>query len=196
MAFSDTKLAEAGAVRRDPEPAPAPPVTTALPAARPLRAVDRAVAVQFVQFCLVGAFSTALNEVLFNLFWARGLSRNWSFVLAFSQAVTNGFFLNRAWTFRGSRTHKMERQYVMFFAVNLVGLGLSWTVMSLVGAWLLDTGWAQALVPLVQRLTQRPTPVDRLAYSAGILVSTVPCAVWNFTANKLWTFQGAGSEGM
>jgi putative flippase GtrA len=186
LSFSETKLAEAGAVRREPESAPAPP----------RRAVDRAVLIQFVQFCLVGALSTALNEALFNLFWAVGLSRDWSFVLAFSLAVTNGFFLNRAWTFRRFRAHKMQRQYVMFFVVNLVGLGLSWVVMSLVGGWLLRIDWAAALAPQIQRLIHRPVAPERLAYSMGLLVATLPCAVWNFSANKLWTFQGTQGDGM
>jgi putative flippase GtrA len=181
LALSNTQLKEPGSARPDGETLLTPRVGTR-------RAIERAVLIQFVQFCLVGAFSTALNEVLFNLFWAWGLGINPSYVLAFSLAVTNGFFLNRAWTFRRSRTHKMERQYVMFIAVNLVGLALSWAVMRLVGAWLLHSGWAAALVPVVERMVHQPAHTDRLAYSLGVLAATPPCAVWNFSANKLWTF--------
>jgi putative flippase GtrA len=159
-----------------------------------MRSMDRAVVVQFIQFCLVGALSTALNEALFNLFWMLGLNRDLSFVLAFSLAVTNGFFLNRAWTFRRSRGRKMERQYLMFFAVNVVGLGLSWVVMRVSGAWLLQIGWAQPLALWLQQWAHRAIPADRVAYSLGVLISTAPCAVWNFSANKLWTF-GGGAAG-
>ena len=187
MALTDTKRAE---VRREPLGAQPPGPADRMPA-RPRRPIPRrAVLIQFLQFCLVGTISTALNEALFNLFWAWGLSLNASYVLAFSLAVTNGFFLNRAWTFRHSRTAKMERQYVMFFAVNVVGLGLSWGVMRIVGAWLLSAGWAASLAPIVERLMHRVVPVDRLAYSLAVLAATFPCAVWNFTANKLWTFGG------
>jgi putative flippase GtrA len=146
--------------------------------------------VQFIQFCLVGAVSTAVNEVLFNLFRSRGLDRDPAYVLAFCIAVTNGFFMNRAWTFRRSRSAKMERQYTMFVVVNIVGLGLSWGVMRLVGAWLLHIGWAESQALVLQQWLHRPVDPDNLAHSLGILVATAPCAVWNFVANKLWTFGG------
>jgi putative flippase GtrA len=155
----------------------------------------RALLVQFLQFCLVGAFSTALNELLFNLFLARRLDLNLSYVLAFCIAVTNGFFLNRSWTFRRSRASKMQRQYTMFFAVNIVGLGLSWAVMRVVGAWLLHTGWAQSEAALLQQLTHHSVDPVSFAHSLGVLAATPPCAVWNFGANKIWTFRGARRHG-
>src|SRR2546422_11479003 len=111
----------------------------ALPAPPRRRAARRPVFFQFVQFCLVGALSTALNISLLNMFMAHGFGFNLAHVCAFSLAVTNGFLINRAWTFRRSQSGKMERQYLMFVAVNLVGLGLTWAVARLVGAWLLHT---------------------------------------------------------
>jgi putative flippase GtrA len=155
----------------------------------------RAVLVQFLQFCLVGAFSTALNEILFNLFLSLKLGLNLAFVLAFGIAVTNGFFLNRSWTFRRSRSAKMERQYTMFFAVNIVGLGLSWVVMRLVGGWLLQTGWAASQAVVLQHGLHHSVDPSNLAHSLGVLAATPPCAVWNFGANKLWTFGGARRKG-
>jgi len=143
------------------------------------------------QFCLVGSLSTVLNLILFNLFWAWGLGVNGSHVAAFTLAVTNGFFLNRAWTFRRSRAGKMKNQYAMFVAVNLVGLGLSWAVMRVVGGWLLQSGLAASMVPALQRFTAHRPVVERLAYSLGELAATPLCAVWNFSANKLWTFRSA-----
>jgi putative flippase GtrA len=150
----------------------------------------RALLIQFSQFCLVGAFSTVLNLLLFNAFWTWGLGINGAHVAAFTLAVTNGFFLNRAWTFRRSATGKMERQYAMFFAVNLVGLGLTWVIMRLVGAWILHADLATSLAASVQRFTGGRPANDHLAYTLGELAATPFCAVWNFGANKLWTFGG------
>ena len=50
-------------------------------------------------------------------------------------------------------------------------------------------------VPL-SSLTSLGVSPERLAYSMGLLVATLPCAVWNFSANKLWTFQGTQGDGM
>jgi putative flippase GtrA len=179
-----TEMKRGGIQEEAPEPMPA---EWRLPASK--ETVDRrAVLVQFVQFCLVGALSTALNELLFNLFLSHKLDLNLSYILAFCIAVTNGFFLNRAWTFRRARSSKMERQYTMFFAVNIVGLGLSWAVMRVVGAWLLHAGWAESQALLLQQWLQKPVDPSNLAHSIGVLAATPPCAVWNFSANKLWTF--------
>jgi len=155
-------------------------------------AAHRAVMIQFLQFCLVGTFSTLLNELLFNLFLSRKLDLNLSYIFAFCIAVTNGFFLNRAWTFRRSRASRMKRQYTMFFAVNIVGLGLSLAVMRAVGAWILHMGWAESQALYLQQWLHRPVDPSNLAHSLGVLAATPPCAVWNFAANKLWTFGGQG----
>jgi putative flippase GtrA len=164
--------------------------------ADPAHYVDRrAVLVQFLQFCLVGVLSTALNEFLFNLFLHQKLGLNFSYILSFCIAVTNGFFVNRAWTFRRSRSTEMKRQYTMFFAVNLVGLGLSLAVMRVVGAWLLHTGWAASQALLLQQWLHHPVDASNLAHSLGVLAATPPCAVWNFGANKLWTFGGPRQQG-
>ena len=191
MALIDTKRADLG--RQETASAPIRPVGWDA-AGSEQSLVRRALLVQFIQFCLVGTLSTALNEFLFNLFLARGLDLNWACILAFSLAVTNGFFLNRAWTFRRARAQTLKRQYVMFFAVNIVGLGLTWVVMRVVGAWMLRMGWAQSLAPLLQQWAHFTVLPDRLAHSLGVLVATFPCAVWNFTANKLWTFGGDSGQ--
>lgn len=179
MAVQDAQLTEVG-----------------LPSASPRRVLNPAVLLQFGQFCLVGLFSTALNVGLFRLFWILGFGKNLSHVCSFSLAVTNGFFLNRAWTFRRSCAGKLERQYLMFVAVNLVGLFLSWMVMSLVGAWLLHLAATSSLPSVFQLVTHHRPMKDVNAYTLGELAATPLCAVWNFTANKLWTFRGHRTDGV
>lgn len=191
MALSDTQRSDASVVRLDPEP---PAIRTGLPAAQPRHLLEWRVALQFVQFCLVGAFSTALNVGLLNLFMSFGWGVIPSHVLSFSLAVTNGFFMNRAWTFRESRGRQMHRQYVMFVLVNLVGLGLSLLIVLIVGRWMLRTGSAVSLAGLFRTLTGRHAVPKQLAYSLGELAATPLCAIWNFSANKLWTFSASPAE--
>jgi putative flippase GtrA len=150
----------------------------------------RAVLLQFVKFCLVGAVSTALNITLFRLFWSLGLGKNGSHVCAFSLAVTNGFFINRAWTFRRSSAGPIKQQYVMFVAVNLVGLVLAWVVMTLVGASILRQEAAHTLPRLLHSFLAHQADQIATAYSIGELAATPFCAVWNFAANRFWTFGG------
>jgi putative flippase GtrA len=174
-----------------------------LPARRLLHS-RRQTGLQFIKFCLVGTISTAINVKLFSVLMAQGLGVNLSHICAFSLAVTNGFILNRAWTFRQSRTHRMERQYLMFVVVNLVGLALSWSVMRLVGAWLihwdvshawlLQSAPARFLAGLLNARSEAGVEAARLAYSIGELAATPLCAVWNFSANKLWTFGGGRKD--
>jgi putative flippase GtrA len=166
--------------------------TCATPLKAPLwrRVLRRAVLLQFLQFCTVGAVSTTIFITVFSQLMGRGLGPNLSHVIAFSLAVTNGFLLNRAWTFRRARSHKVERQYVMFIAVNLVGLVLSWSIMRLVGFLLLTTGSAETSAQLFQSWTGKQPVVEHWAYVLGELTATPICAVWNFSANRLWTFGG------
>jgi putative flippase GtrA len=164
----------------------------ALQVTTPPRTGRRAVARQFIQFCLVGAVSTALNIALGNLFLVWGFGVNAAHVCAFTLAVTNGFFLNRAWTFRHADPRNIKQQYVMFVGVNLVGLVLSWLVMRGVMGWLLHTHLAHSLAGALHASTGRLPDVERLAYSLGELGATPLVAVWNFSANRLWTFKGTG----
>jgi putative flippase GtrA len=150
----------------------------------------RAVLRQFAQFCTVGAVSTALNIGLGILFLRMGFSVNLAHVCAFTLAVTNGFFWNRAWTFRRARAGRMEQQYAMFVGVNLVGMALSWAIMRLTMAWLLDHQVAHTLAQAFHNSTGKLPDPARLAYGLGELAATPPVAVWNFTANRLWTFGG------
>jgi putative flippase GtrA len=184
-------MSEPGVVERDPEALLPLRSTADRPALRPGRAVDRTVVIQFIQFCLVGALSTVLNVVLLNVFMGHGLGVIPSHIFSFSLAVTNGFFLNRAWTFRHSRDGRVERQYVMFVLVNLVGLGLSTFIVLTFGRWMIRAGSADSLARLYLAVTGKHPVARQLAYSLGELAATPLCAVWNFSANKLWTFSGA-----
>ncbi len=167
------------------------PGEVSIPVAAERRARQQEVARQFAKFCLVGFLSTVLNAALFRLFWHLGFGKNGSHVCAFSLAVTNGFFINRAWTFRRSGSGEMKQQYLMFIAVNLVGLVLAWIIMSFVGAWLLQREALHVLPGLLHSLLGRGSDVAPRAYTLGELSATPVCAVWNFTANRLWTFRVA-----
>ncbi len=129
---------------------------------------------QFVKFCLIGASSTVLDVLIsrqlmdrFGLHW---LAAN---TLSFAVAVTNGYLWNSLWTFRGLGADRRHTQYLKFVAVNVVGYGLNTLIMALV--ILLLSGQVHG---------NPPRPVWAAAKGTAILL----VAIWNFLANKRWTF--------
>jgi putative flippase GtrA len=145
---------------------------------------------QFVKFCLVGAASTALNIGLGLFFLHCGFPVMAAHFCAFTIAVTNGFVLNRAWTFRRYGAKDPRHQYVMFVAINVVGAGLSWLIVRGMMTWLLHAQLAHSMAAMIHQWTGHlPRPL-RLAFVLGELAATPPVAVWNFSANRLWTFKG------
>jgi putative flippase GtrA len=58
---------------------------------------------RFVRFALVGVSNTLLTLASFALLSALGLASGPASALAFAVGATNGYFLNRSWTFRSAR---------------------------------------------------------------------------------------------
>lgn len=132
----------------------------------------RAAAGQFIRFSVVGGINTVLDFGVY-LGLTRGLSFFRTHFLAaaatsFSLAVLSSFLLNTFWTFRagGDGWH---RRAPRFFAVALTGAGLNLIILyGLVVGGLYDV--------------------------AAKLVATAVVLVWNFTAQRRWTFK-VGSGG-
>ncbi len=57
---------------------------------------------------------------------------NWMLAqsISFVCSVTNGFIWNSLWTFRGMGSGKRHEQYLKFVVVNIIGLVLTFAVMS------------------------------------------------------------------
>jgi putative flippase GtrA len=120
---------------------------------------------RFGRFALVGALGTALDVGLMMFFIETArlptLSAN---ILSYSTGIVNNYFWNRRWTFSNRKTPGWIIQLFQFSLVSLVGLGLN----SLLVVGL--EGMAGLL------------PAKLLA--TGIVL------LWNYNANRLWTFGG------
>lgn len=125
---------------------------------------------QFVKFFITGSINAAIDFIvylaltrLFN-FWQEHLAIATG--IAFIVANTNSYFMNRYWTFR-SRQVVNKIEYGKFFTVSLIGLGLNMLIFHYLVYWFeLHDIFAKVVV-------------------AGIVL------IWNFSANKLWTFKHA-----
>ncbi|MCU1692918.1 MAG: GtrA family protein [Frankiales bacterium] len=98
-----------------------------------LRAKYDVVAREAAKFGAVGAVNTVLDIAVLNLL-VFGFDLQWlrSKVISTVVAATSSYLMNRHWTFRHRAKQDVRREYVLFFLLNGVGLGISLLVLGLV----------------------------------------------------------------
>ncbi|MBP9733087.1 MAG: GtrA family protein [Candidatus Omnitrophica bacterium] len=119
----------------------------------------------FLKYCVVGVLGTAIDvTVLWLLVRFGGLPVLVATTISFTVSVINNFLLNKFWTFR-SPSSNYRKLFIKFIIVSIGGLALTNLCMGALvhgaGIWYI---WA------------------KLITSAFVLV-------WNFLANKYWTFR-------
>jgi dolichol-phosphate mannosyltransferase len=119
--------------------------------------------VQLAKFCVVGASGYAINLAVYTalLKWA-GLHYLGAAFVSFLVAVSNNYWWNRHWTFRGDRGH-FAYQGMRFATVSVVALAA-------------NLGLLRILVAL---------GVGKIVGQAIAIVAVTPL---NFVGNKLWSF--------
>lgn len=133
---------------------------------------------QFVKFCIIGATSMIIDVgISASLIYGLSLNPTLSKTISFLFAVTNGFFWNSRWTFRGMGSGQQHQMYTKFVMVNCVGLMLNLTLFKTV--LFLYTG----------KFFGQGKP-EKLHFAVATAVAVVCVSLWNFLANKKWTFSG------
>ncbi|MGD0709487.1 MAG: GtrA family protein [Anaerolineaceae bacterium] len=136
---------------------------------------------RFVKFMLIGGLGTVIDFGIFNLladlFAVPPIIAS---ICSFSCAVINNFVLNRLWTFKDSRTKTMAQQFVQFVIVSVIGLAIRTPFL----AWLIKvfTNIATTSFHFSQNTTTLVANNLALACVVGVVM------IWNFIANRLWTF--------
>ena len=126
-----------------------------------------------LRFMAVGASGTLVDFVVLMLlkevFLLPTLLAN---TLSFSVGMVNNFTWNRLWTFADTSHENVARQFLQFAAVSLVGL-------------LLNT--------LIVLLLEDPFSalIATYGYIPAKVIATGVVFVWNFVANRYWTFNSA-----
>ena len=120
--------------------------------------------VQLAKFCIVGGSGYAINLAVYTslLKWA-GLHYLGAAFVSFLVAVSNNYWWNRHWTFRGDRGH-FAYQGMRFAVVSTVALGANLAILRVLVALGLGKVVAQAVA----------------------IVAVTPL---NFIGNKLWSFR-------
>lgn len=120
---------------------------------------------QFIKFSIVGASGTAIDWIFYFICtrWL-GIYYLLAKAISFILAAVNNYIWNRTWTFR-SQEKRVFREFSKFFIVSIIGLGVNTFIMYL----------------MVDRF--------KLYDFWGLIVATAIVLIWNFFANKLWTFK-------
>ncbi len=111
--------------------------------------------------------------------------------IAFICAVLSNFIWTRLWVYPDSRTKSLRRQLAIFSFISITG-GVARTI------WIASTyaviGYAvmPVVLPLIQSINSQyvPSPVaeERLGTVVAQLIAMVVVMLWNFFANRYWTY--------
>lgn len=126
-------------------------------------------AAQFIKFAIVGGLGTVLDYTTYLVFTrVLGVWYIFASLAAFIVGLTNNFLLNKFWTFRKVKVSGgAGKQFAQYTLVSLVGISIHTGIMFL----------------LVEGL--------KLNDVVARLIATGVVLVWNYIANKLWTFKPA-----
>lgn len=125
---------------------------------------DEAMLVRFLKFGVVGCTGTAID---FGLTWlckeVFHIKKFLANAIGFVVAATNNYILNRVWTWE-SNSSQIGTEYLMFFSVSVVGLGIN---------------------TLILYLLHEKAKMNFYAAKVG---ATLVVMLWNFLANNYFTF--------
>ena len=136
---------------------------------------------RFYKFAAVGIMGAVIDFGIFNLLISCiGIKSVWASVVSFSFAVVSNFLWNRLWTYPDSRSKTLSRQLFQFCVISLIGLGIRTPLF----AWL-----EKMIVNLSGRFLPKfflsPT---FLGHNVSLAVAIVVVLLWNFGANRFWTY--------
>lgn len=120
---------------------------------------------QFVKFGIVGVSSTIIDWGIYLLLTRIfGVFYLMAKILSFGVAVLNSYIWNRRWTFRSNDPAKL-RQFIKFLTISIVGVVLNTLIMFIA--------------------------VDKFKLHDifGLFLATAIVMIWNFLANKFYTFR-------
>lgn len=135
---------------------------------------------QFIKFCIIGLSNTFIDiGISWLLIFRLSISVILATVISWLVGVTNGYIWNSRWTFKGMGSGQRHELYIKFLIVNGVGLLLNLFIIKSVLFMFND-----------QPVTN--SQPDRLHFLIAKVVAVGCVAVWNFMANKKWTFKNSG----
>jgi putative flippase GtrA len=141
---------------------------------------------RFLKFSVVGTIGAVVDFGSFNLLRsALGLASVPSSIISFVAAGTSNFLWNRYWTYPDSRSKQPHRQVIQFGLVSVVGLAIRTPVFALLERPAI--GAASRLLAGSSGLTL-PFSSETLGRNLALAAAVLLVLIWNFLANRLWTY--------
>jgi putative flippase GtrA len=139
--------------------------------------------IRFIRFAIVGAIGTVIDFGVLNLLTILlHLPKLYAQAISFTLAVFNNYFLNRHWTYPDSRSKSMWLQFGQFAMISIVGLIIRTPLFWALSA--LFTYVAGRMLP--ETSSFKP---EWLGNNIALAICIVVVLLWNFFANRLWTFK-------
>lgn len=150
---------------------------------------------RFIKFLFVGALGAVIDLGLTNILMrfvfhvedGEIVPVVISAMIGFSVAVSSNFIWNRYWTYPDSRTRSIRRQLAQFFLVSAVGLVIRAGVVAIFSPMFADFVKTLVANHLVE-LNLADNVQFKLGANMAIVVALVLVAMWNFFANRYWTY--------
>ncbi|MEV6925954.1 GtrA family protein [Dactylosporangium sp. NPDC051485] len=137
----------------------------------------RALATELFKFAAVGGINTVIDFALVNALLFIGPLK--AKIVAAVVATTVSYVLNRQWTYAQSDRSSVRREYVLFFALNGVGLLIQEAVLAVAKYGL---HFSEA------------NPADRLAFNIANAAGIGLAMVFRFWAYRTWVFKATSGE--
>lgn len=147
---------------------------------------------RFIKFAITGALATVIDFVTVNILLATifppvGVAESTNVLIASSFAYVTGvifsFWVNRLWIYPETAPPHIWKQFLQFFLIYLIALGIRVVVISLVYPVWADTVYTMFFNASASRVTANHLGAN-LAQATAIGVTLL----WNFFANRYWTF--------
>lgn len=148
---------------------------------------DKKERVRFVKFLGVGLSGAVIDFGTLNLLtYFAGMELVYAQAISFVLAVTNNFIWNRVWTYPDSRSKPLANQLGQFFLINGIGILVRTPIILLsekVLFGILNGLFSDVVFPFTKFLT-----IERIAENLAVVVAIFIVLLWNFFANRLWTY--------
>lgn len=144
--------------------------------------------IRFLKFLIVGVISSFVDFGFMNLFTlVFDIPLIIAQAMSFLIAVIESFLLNRYWIYPDSRSKSPYNQLIQFILINLVGIGVR-TLLIPIFDRLFNSVISNRSIEALSKLKDVISQNASLAIVVGIVL------LWNFFANRYWTYSDVSSE--
>ena len=142
---------------------------------------------RFLKFALVGTLGAVIDFSVMNLLTRlTGMDLVPAGTISFICAIISNFLWNRYWTYPESRSRHVLRQLVMFFLVNIAGIGIRIPI--------LHFGEPPLMHLFDNQYFHNPATADVFAKNVTLAIAVGIVMLWNFFVNRYWTYNDVTNE--